>query len=128
MKINDLSKSIIGAAIEVHRTVGPGLLESVYEECMAKELTIRKIPFERQRTLPLRYKGTRLACGLRLDFLVSESIVMELRAVEQLLPAHEAQVLSYLKLGGWNLELLINFCVPALKDGIRRLINGRLIK
>jgi GxxExxY protein len=112
----------------VHRAIGPGLLESGYEECMARELPLRKIRFERQKFLPLPYKGTRLDYGLRLDFLISEVIVLELKAGEQLLPVHEAQVLSYLKLGGWSLELLINFCVPVRRNGVKRLINGRLIE
>jgi GxxExxY protein len=128
MKVNELSRLIIGAAIEVHRAIGPGLLESGYEECMARELPLRKIRFERQKFLPLPYKGTRLDYGLRLDFLISEVIVLELKAGEQLLPVHEAQVLSYLKLGGWSLELLINFCVPVRRNGVKRLINGRLIE
>src|SRR5262245_49652783 len=117
--INDLSSSIIGAAIEVHRALGPGLLESVYEQCLARELF-----FQQQKSLPVRYKGTALECGYRLDFLVADMIVVEVKPVAALLPVHQAQLLSYLKLGGWNLGLLINFHVPLLRDGIKRVALG----
>jgi len=124
MRINQITEGIIGAAIEVHRTLGPGLLESAYEECLCRELTLREIPFERQRALALEYKGLSLDCGYRLDLLVADSVVVEIKAVESLLPIHEAQALTYLKLGGWKVALLINFNVPVLKRGIRRLVLG----
>ncbi len=122
--INDLSSAIIGAAIEVHRALGPGLLESAYEQCLAQELSLRKIPFERQKPLPVHYKGTQLDCGYRLDFLVADIIVVEVKAIDALLPIHQAQLLSYLKLGGWKLGLLINFHVPLLREGIKRVVSG----
>ena len=122
--INDLSSSVIGAAIEVHRALGPGLLESAYEQCLARELSLRGIPFQQQKSLPLVYKGTQLDCGYRLDFLVADMIVLEVKAIDALLPIHQAQLLSYLKIGGWKLGLLINFHVPLLKEGIKRVVAG----
>lgn len=122
MELNRMTEQVIGAAIEVHRALGPGLLESAYEECLCRELSLREIPFERQRPLPVEYKGTRLDCGYRLDLLVMGTVVVEIKAVEAIEPIHEAQLLTYLKLGGWKLGLLINFNVPVLKDGIRRRI------
>jgi GxxExxY protein len=124
MSINELTEVIIGAAIEVHRALGPGLLESAYEECLCRELSLRDIPFERQRPLPLQCKGISLDCGYRLDLLVADKVVVEIKAVEAVLPIHEAQLLTYLKLGGWQVGLLINFNVPVLKDGIRRRVLG----
>ena len=120
--INDLTAKIIGAAIEVHKALGPGLLESAYESCLAYELSLLKIGFERQVPLPVRYKSLPLDCGYRLDFLVENLVVLELKAVERLEAIHEAQMLTYLKLGGWRVGLLINFNVPVLKRGIGRLI------
>ncbi len=122
MTINQITHSVIGATMEVHRTLGPGLLESAYEECLAHEMDLQDIPYQRQHPLPVDYKGKRMDCGYRLDFLVTERVVVELKAVEQLLPIHEAQVLTYLRLGNWPLALLINFNVPALKRGIRRIV------
>src|SRR6185369_12166535 len=122
--MNDLSASIIAAAIEVHRALGPGLLESAYERCLAQELFLQKIPFERQKRLPVHYKGSQLECGYRLDFLVAGKVVVEVKAVDALLPIHQAQLLSYLKLGGWKLGLLINFHVPLLRAGIKRVALG----
>jgi GxxExxY protein len=122
MELNQITEQIIGGAIEVHKVLGPGLLESAYEDCLCRELVIRGIPFERQRPLPVEYKGTRLDCGYRLDFLVAGLVVVEVKAVSSIEPVHEAQLLTYLKLGGWKLGLLINFNVPILKDGIRRRI------
>jgi GxxExxY protein len=122
--INDLSSAIIAASIEVHRALGPGLLESVYEQCLAQELSLRGIPFERQRSVPVHYKGTQLNCGYRLDFLVDEKIDVEVKAIDALLPIHHAQLLSYLKLGGWHLGLLVNFHVPLLHHGIKRVVYG----
>lgn len=115
-----LTESIIGAAIEVHRELGPGLLESAYEECLAWELKERKLAFERQRPLPVRYKQVSMECGYRLDLLVADSVVVEIKSIEEIEPVHEAQLLTYLKLGGWRVGLLLNFNVTLLKDGIRR--------
>jgi GxxExxY protein len=120
MVVNELTKEIIGAAIEVHRVLGPGLLESADEQCLCRELTLRKIPFERQVYLPVEFKGLRLDCGYRIDLLVARRVVLEIKAIESLLPIHEAQLLTYLRLGGWKVGLLINFNVTVLKDGIRR--------
>ncbi|MCU0493743.1 MAG: GxxExxY protein [Chloroflexaceae bacterium] len=122
MKVNELTQSIIGAAIEVHRVLGPGLLESAYEECLAHELQLRNVVFERQKPLPVNYKGILLDCSYRLDLLVRAAVVVEIKAVEEVLPIHEAQLLTYLRLGGWNVGLLINFNVPILKRGIKRLV------
>ncbi len=102
MDINKLTQEIIGAAIEVHRALGPGLLESAYEECLCRELTIRNISFERQKPLPLEYKGFKLECGYRIDLLVAKTVVAEVKAIEVLLPIHEAQLLTYLKMGSWD--------------------------
>jgi GxxExxY protein len=101
-----------------------GLLESPYERCLAQELCLRRIPFERQKRLPVHYKGAELEFGYRLDFLVDGRVVVEVKAVDVLLPIHRAQVLSYLKLGGWKLGLLINFHVPLLREGIKRVLLG----
>jgi GxxExxY protein len=119
---NEITQQIIGAAIEVHRQLGPGLLESAYEECLCHELTIRKLNFERQKPIPLVYKETKLDCGYRLDVLVEGKIVVELKSTDGLGPIHEAIVLTYLKLSGHKLGLLINFNVSLLKDGIKRFV------
>ncbi|MEN8198601.1 MAG: GxxExxY protein [Thermodesulfobacteriota bacterium] len=119
-----LTEEIIGAAIEVHRAIGPGLLESSYEQCLCHELKIRGIPFQRQVSLPVEYKGVTLSSGYRLDMLVDKKVVVELKAVERLIPVHDAQMLTYLKLGGWPIGLLINFNVPTLKNGIKRLVHN----
>jgi len=124
MSVNDITHEIIASAIEVHRALGPGLLESVYEECLCRELTLRGITFERQRPLQVEFKGLRLDCGYRLDLLVERQVVVEIKAVESVLPIHEAQLLTYLKLGGWKIGLLINFNVAVLKQGIRRKVLG----
>jgi len=116
----ELTEQIIGAAIEVHRSLGPGLLESAYQACLAHELSLRKLSFEREKPLPIEYKGVQLDCGYRLDFLVEGKVVVELKAVESVLPVHEAQLITYLKLTGCRVGLLINFNVPVLKDGITR--------
>ena len=118
----DLTEIIIGCAIEVHRTLGPGLLESVYEECLCYELTVRGIRFERQKVLPLRYKSVSLETGYRLDLVVENKVVVELKCVEKLLPVHEAQMMTYLRLSKIRTGLLINFFTPVLKDGIRRIV------
>ena len=122
MKINEITQVVIGSAIEVHRTLGPGLLESVYEQCLARELSLRRIPFHRQKTIPIEYKCLQLECGYRIDFLVADMVVVEIKAVGSLLPIHQAQLLTYMKLGAWKVGLLINFNVPVLKQGIRRFI------
>jgi GxxExxY protein len=124
MKVNDITQAIIGSAIEVHRVLGPGLLESAYEQCLCQELASRGIAFERQRELPVQYKGVRLDCGYRIDLLVAGQVVVEIKAIDTLLPIHEAQMLTYLRLGGWKAGLLINFNVPVLKQGVRRLVLG----
>jgi GxxExxY protein len=121
---NEITQQIIGAAIEVHTRLGPGLLESAYEECLCHELLIRKLHFERQKPIPLIYKETKLDCGYRLDLLVEDRIVVELKSIEGLAPIHEAIVLTYLRLSGHKLGLLINFNVSLLKDGIRRFKIG----
>ena len=115
-----LTEGIIGAAIEVHSHLGPGLLESVYEECMCQELRLRDIPFKAQVELPLRYKGRDTGGILRLDLVVADEVVVELKAVERLLSVHEAQLLTYLKLTGKHVGLMINFNVPVLRRGIMR--------
>jgi GxxExxY protein len=119
-----LTGRIISAAIEVHRHLGPGLLESAYEECLCRELEQRGIYFERQVDLPLDYKGYRIGSGYRLDLVVDQRVVVELKAVRQLEKIHEAQLLTYLKLAELKLGLLLNFNVVLLKDGIKRLVNG----
>lgn len=123
-KINEITAAIIGAAIEVHRQLGPGLLESAYIECLCRELILRGIPFEREKPLPLEYKSVHLECGYRLDLLVAGCVVVEVKSVEALAPVHDAQLLTYLKLGGWRVGLLINFNVAVLKSGIHRKILG----
>jgi GxxExxY protein len=113
---------IIGAAIEVHRALGPGLLESAYEECLCHELHLRGLGFERQVALPVSYKGLQLDCGYKIDLIVEREIILELKALEAILPVHEAQLLTYLKLAGKHVGLLINFNTPVLTRGIRRLV------
>jgi len=120
MNDQKLTHTIIGAAIEVHRQLGPGLLESAYEECLAHELALQHVPFERQKPAPVVYKGIRLECGYRVDFLVDGRVVVELKAIEALAPIHDAILLTYLRLSGCKIGLLINFHCAVLKDGIRR--------
>lgn len=122
MHDNAITREIIGAAIEVHRTLGPGLLESAYEECLCKELLLRKLRVERQRPVALVYKDVKLECGYRIDLFVESRIVVELKSIEALAPIHEAVILTYIRLAGCRLGLLINFNVTRLKDGIRRYI------
>jgi len=122
MDENALSREIIGAAIEVHRELGPGLLESAYEQSLAHELALRDIPFELQKTVPVTYKGVKLDCGFRLDLLVAGLVVVEIKAVKELAPIHQAQVLTYLKLSGCKLGLLLNFNVRVMRSGIKRLV------
>jgi GxxExxY protein len=119
---NQLTHEIIGAAIEVHRSLGPGLLESAYEECLARELRLRELPFERQKPLPVVYKDVKLECGYSVDLLVAGRIVVELKAVEGFSPVHEAIVLTYLRMSGCRVGLLINFNVAVLRDGVRRFV------
>ena len=120
MDINQLTDLVIGTAIEVHRALGPGLLESTYEMCLCRELALRQISFERQKPIPVVYKGIKLDCGYRADVVVDGRLLVEIKSVEALLAIHDAQLLSYLKLGGWKVGLLINFNVQLLKSGIRR--------
>ena len=122
--VNVLTKEIIGAAIEVHRHLGPGLLESAYKQCLARELTLREIPYQCEWPLPLEYKGMRLNCGYRVDILVNDTVVVETKSVEAIAPVHEAQLLTYMRIGGWHVGLLINFNVLALRTGIRRKVLG----
>ncbi|MBN1142472.1 MAG: GxxExxY protein [Deltaproteobacteria bacterium] len=122
-KINQLSNSIIGAAIQVHRELGPGLLESAYEACLAFELGEMGFVVECRKELPVIYRGIKIDCGYRLDLLVENTIIIELKTVEKFLPVHEAQLLSYLKLSNKSLGLLINFHSTVLKDGIKRIVN-----
>ena len=121
--INQLTGEVINAAIEVHRTLGPGLLESIYEECLCHEVGLKEIPYERQKELPIEYKGIKLNANFRLDVLVNKQLILEIKSCDTLLPIHEAQLLTYLKLTGIKLGLLINFNVPMLKDGIKRIAN-----
>jgi len=123
-RANDLSREIIGAAIEVHRHLGPGLFESAYEECLYCELGLRGIKFKRQVPLPLNYKGMELECSYRLDLLVEDLVVVELKTVVSIEPIHKAQLLTYLKLRNVWLGMIINFNVKVLKDGVKRLVNG----
>ncbi len=124
MEKNTLTGQIIGGAIEVHRALGPGLLESAYQECLAVELEERGMKVARQCLLPIVYKGKKLDAGYRIDLLVDEQVIVELKSVRKLEPIHDAQLLTYLKLAGKRYGLLLNFNVPVLKDGIRRLVNG----
>jgi GxxExxY protein len=123
-EINELTKVIIGAAIEVHRTLGPGLLESAYEACLSYELAQRGLRFERQKPLSVVYKGINLDIGYRLDLLIEDQVVVEVKAVDELAPIHHAQLLSYLKLSGYKVGLLINFNVQILKNGLRRVVKS----
>ena len=123
MKLKDLTEEIIGSAIDVHRELGPGLLESTYEACMIFELAERGLCVERQKALPVVYRGVRIDCGYRIDLLVDQRVIVELKAVAQIQPIHEAQLLSYLRLSGCHVGLLIDFNVKLLKNGIRRLVN-----
>lgn len=125
MECRDLTEAIIGAAIRVHQALGPGLLESAYETCLAHELTNLRLSFDRQVALPIEYDGTRLECGYRLDLVVASNVIIELKAVDRLAPIHEAQLMTYLRLSGLPVALLINFNVSRLKDGILRRVMTR---
>ena len=118
----ELTHEIIGSAIEVHKELGPGLLESAYEECLCHELSIRCLQFKRQVALPVTYKGVKLDCGYKLDLLVEEKVVLELKSVESVIPIHQAQLLTYLRLSGKKLGLLMNFNTAVMTDGITRLV------
>ncbi len=120
--LRDITERVIGAAIEVHDNLGPGLLESAYEACLADELHRRQAQFERQVELPIEYKGRRISAGYRMDFVVEDQVVVELKCVDKILPIHEAQLLTYLRLAGKRVGLLINFNVKQLRDGIVRRI------
>ena len=123
--VNQVTEAVIGAAIEVHKKLGPGLLESAYQECLSREFELKNIRFEKEKPLPVEYKGRRLECCYRLDFLVEGCLVVEVKSIEAIAPVHDAQVLTYLSLGGWRIGLLINFNVTKLTDGgIRRKIMG----
>lgn len=121
---DQITEKIIGSAIAVHKALGPGLLESAYEECLCFELAEAGLEFKRQVALPVIYKGVKLDCGYRMDVVVEESVIIEIKAVERIVPVHEAQLLSYLKLTGIKVGLLLNFHVPVLKSGIKRIVNN----
>ena len=123
MDFDPISQKVLGCAIEVHRTLGPGLLETIYEKALAQELKDAGLRFAAQVQLPVIYKGRDLGCGFRIDLLVENSVVVELKTVDQLAPIHEAQLLTYLKLSGHRIGLLINFNVPLLKHGVKRLVH-----
>ncbi len=123
LDVNKTTEAIIGAAIEVHRHLGPGLLESAYEECLCEELSLRGLPYKRQVALPITYKGKKLEVGYRIDILVNNEVVVELKTVDAILPIHEAQTLTYMRLGGWKVGLILNFYVPLMKNGVKRLVH-----
>jgi len=122
LEFDALSNKVIGCAIEVHRNLGPGLLESTYEQCLAHELKIAEIPFKLQFPLPVEYKGIKLDCGYRIDLFVDNSLIVELKSVDNVLPIHQAQLLTYMKLSGIKIGLLMNFNVQYLKSGIKRMV------
>ena len=125
--LNNVTSGIIGAAIDVHRALGPGLLESAYEACLAYELIQREMKVEQQKPLPLIYRDVQLDCGYRIDLLVDDAVTLEIKSVDSLAPIHQAQLLSYLKLSGCEVGLLINFNVKLLKQGIVRMVNSRIL-
>ena len=122
MQFDKLSNQIIGCAIEVHKNLGPGLLESTYEQCLAYELKRANISFKRQHPLPVEYKGVKLDCGYRIDMLINNSVIVELKSVDNILPIHQAQLLTYMKLSGVGIGLLMNFNVQYMKNGIKRMV------
>ena len=124
MKINEVSGQVVDAAMKVHTALGPGLLESAYEACLFHELGKRGLKVSSQAVLPVIYDGVKIDVGYRIDLLVADMVIVELKAVEKLMPIHDAQLLSYLRLGGYKLGLLINFNVLHLKDGIKRMVNN----
>jgi GxxExxY protein len=123
-EINKTTEAVIGAAIEVHKHLGPGLLESAYEECLCHELNLRNIQFKRQFPLPVVYKGTKLDCGYRIDLLVNNEVIVELKSADNISPIHKAQTLTYMHLGNWKVGLILNFNVPILVKGVKRLVLG----
>lgn len=123
-RLNELSGFIVDSSIEVHRHLGPGLLESAYESCLAFELRGRGLVVRTQVELPIVYKGMQLDAGYRIDLLVENAVVVELKTVQRIIPVHEAQLLTHLRLGGYRLGLLLNFYVPVMREGIRRIVNG----
>ena len=122
MRFDELSKRVIGCAIEVHRNLGPGLLESTFEQCLAHELKCAGIPFMVQHPLPVNYSGVKLDCGYRVDLFIDNKIIVELKSVEKLLPIHQAQLLTYMKLAEIKIGLLMNFNVRFMKNGIKRMV------
>jgi GxxExxY protein len=124
VQIEEIGKLVVDSAMKVHSALGPGLLESAYRACLAHELEIRGLEVSQEKPLPIRYEGIEISVGYRIDLLINQMLVVELKAVERLLPIHTAQLLSYLKLSGCKLGLLINFNVVHLKDGIKRVVNG----
>jgi GxxExxY protein len=123
-EINKTTEAVIGAAIEVHKHLGPGLLESAYEECLCHELSLRNISFKRQVPLPVIYKGKKLDCSYQIDLLVNDEIIIELKSVDSISPIHEAQALTYMRLGNWKVGLILNFNVSILVKGVKRLVLG----
>ena len=122
MEFDELSNRVIGCALEVHRNLGPGLLESAYEQCLARELTLANIPFRKQTAMPVEYKGIKLDCGYRVDFLVDGKLIIEIKSVDELTGVHQAQLLTYMKLMKVPIGLLVNFNVALLKKGVKRLV------
>jgi GxxExxY protein len=125
-RLDRITEQIIGAAIQVHRALGPGLLESAYKACLAHELGKKGLAVEQEKPVPLVYEAVKLECGYRMDLLVERCVVVEVKSIDALAPIHDAQTLSYLRLSGCKLALLINFNVTVLKDGVRRFINGMI--
>ncbi|MEW6313077.1 MAG: GxxExxY protein [Pseudomonadota bacterium] len=123
-RINELTDRIIGCAIDVHKAIGPGLLESAYEQCLSREMELGGIRFKRQVTLPVEYKGSKLDCGYVMDIVVEDLVIVELKTVERILPVHEAQLLTYLKLYKRSVGLLLNFNVDVMRQGIKRIVNN----
>jgi GxxExxY protein len=124
IRLNHITETIIGAAIEVHRALGPGLLESAYQACVAYDIVERGLKVEQQKPLPVIYKGVKLDCGYRIDLVVEDAVLVELKSVEALTTVHKAQIISYLRLSGYKVGLLINFNVVTLKGGIQRVVNN----
>ena len=124
----DVTRDIITAAIAVHRELGPGILESAYATCLARELELRDIPFQREVPLALEYRGLRVANAYRADFIIADRVIVEVKAVEAILPQHVAQLLTYLRLSGYDIGLLLNFNAPTMKEGIRRLVRPGFAK
>ena len=124
MEENEISRGVVDACLQIHSALGPGLLESVYQACMEQELTARNLPFLSQVVKPVRYRNVSLSIGFRLDMVVAGKVVLEFKTVEALLPVHRAQLLSYLRLGGYRLGLLLNFNTVRMRDGIKRVVNA----